>query len=137
MKNTSSETFETKCSQRDSSPSFTAQSNFAFSVVDATTSIPSAKWSADLVRRLIPKVLKLASPAVSETRAWGSLAQRLRSRTLYDHQVLCNVRTEVFSEGHPAHSMATKFSETFAIKCSQRDSSGDPHLASKLRNRRG
>ena len=119
MKNTSSETFETKCSQKDSSPSFTAQSNFAFSVVDATTSIPSAQWSADLVRRLIPKVLQLASPADSQTRGRASLTQRLPSRTLNDHQLLCNVRREVVSEEHPAHSMATKSSETFDTKASQ------------------
>ena len=43
MTNKSSGTFDTKSSQRDTSVSFTGQSNFGLPVVDATTSIPSAQ----------------------------------------------------------------------------------------------
>ena len=43
MNNTSSETPHTKCSQKDTSASFTGQSNSGLSVVDATASILSAQ----------------------------------------------------------------------------------------------
>jgi len=51
MTTKSSETSDAKCSQRDSSVSFTGQSNFALSVADAIAAIPGTQWQPSLLSR--------------------------------------------------------------------------------------